>query len=201
MPKLVELEIGLRICCTISPQNAGITGCKCHDILSDDIWSSLDLVSSSVGPHSSFKSFKAGVIMRTGEILQKTVQQFSNLEEHGIGQSPGPYLKPSLTIFAVERVSSILQDFHSLQRLKWNRDGGSIELDDLIENLLAAGRSTSLERYELNFNQLYNDDYEHVGLEGCCRRKEQLLCCLKNWPKDSKCLISISRGVPGCLAG
>jgi hypothetical protein len=203
MPKLVELEIGLRTCYTISLSDLldaapnlktlRITGCECHDVLNDDIWSGSDFISSSVRPHSSVKFFKAGVSMRSEEILQKTVRKFPNLEELWIGPQNKPRSSSRTNLLALESVSSILRDLRSLQRLKWNRESGSlVQFDDLIENLLAVGRLTTMERYELELNRSYDDDKEHVGLEGYWRRKEEFLGCIRNWPKDSKCRISVS---------
>jgi hypothetical protein len=223
MPKLVELELGLRSVYTISLSDLldaapnlrklTITGCECHDILndlvetngrhagrarqdlpSDDIWQGSSNFLLAMKPHSSLKFLDAGVSMRTGEILQTTVQKFPNLEELWMG--PHFNFQPSKTKLELESVFRILQELHSLQRLKWNYKGPRrVELDDLIGNLLGAGRLTaSLQRYELKLSQSQKLDEYHVGLEGYWRRKEELLDCLQrhNWPTHSKCQISVS---------
>jgi hypothetical protein len=214
MPNLVELEIGLRTCYTISLSDLldaapnlrtlQIAGCECCDVIEDeyyddengvdgadgyddfpieDIWKASDFSSSSsVRPHTNLKFLKAGVSMRNEEILQKTVTKFPNLEELWMGA------KGSESRLGLESVFTILQDLRSLQRLKWHYEGISVQLADLIANLIAAGGMTMLENYELEL-QL---DEEHVGLESYLERKVELLDNLKKWPKDSKCKISVS---------
>jgi hypothetical protein len=147
MPKLVQLEIGLRSCYTISLSDLldaapnlrtlTITGCECHDVLedsvegnsydnaaarnqrlpSDNIWQGYSHF-LSIKPHNSLKFLDAGVSMRTDEILQTTVQKFPNLEELWIG--PKFNDQPSKTTLELESVFRILQELLSLQRLKWN---------------------------------------------------------------------------------
>jgi hypothetical protein len=199
MPNLVELEIGLRSCCTISLsdivdaapnlQKLSITSCECHDVLNDgwvdDIWRGSDFISSSVRPHNNLRFLDARVSIRSDEILQKTVQKFPNSMELWIG----PRVKCCRTKLAMKGLFSILQGFRSLNRLKWNRKG-TVELDDLIENLLAAGTLMTMEGYELKLTSGNFD--EHVRLASYCRRKRQLMDGLRNWPKESKCQISVS---------
>jgi hypothetical protein len=193
MPKLVELEIGLRSCYTIclsdlldaAPilRTLKITGCECHDVLkdsvemvhcytdlvddlpSDDIWQGSSDFLLEARPHKSLKFLDAGVSMRSHEILQKIVQKFPNLEELWIG--PPLHREPSNTKLALESAFNILQDLRSLQRLKWNyQNVQKVDLADLIENLIGAGRLPTLERYELKLNQMYDSNSEnHVRLE------------------------------------
>jgi hypothetical protein len=216
MPKLVELELGLRSCYTISISDLlaaahnlrklTISGCECHDVLkdsvelrrpdnagrdddlpSDDIWDGSDFL--PLRPHTNLKFLDAGVSMRNNKILQKTVQKFPNLEELWIG--PRFDMNHCKTKLALGSVFKILHNLRSLKRLKWNYEG-KVNLNDLIENLSSAGKlTTTLERYELKLSSSLRL-VEHVGLEGYCRRKEELLDCLHNWPKQSKCGISVS---------
>jgi hypothetical protein len=160
---LVELELGLRSCYTISLSDLldaspnlrtlRITGCECHDVLQDfynedsvkgneddawlDIWKgSSDFVSSSVRPHSSLTFLDAGVSMRSEEMLHKTVQKFSNLEELWIG--PRVNYEINHSHITLQSIFTILQDLRSLKRLKSNREG-EVNMVDLVETLLAAG--------------------------------------------------------------
>jgi hypothetical protein len=106
---------------------------------------------------------------------------------------PPLHRKPSHTKLALESALNILHYLRSLKTLKWNYENVQrVDLADLIENLIGAGRLRTLERYELKLNQMYDSNSgDHVRLESYCRRKEQLLDSLKKWPEDSKCQISV----------